>query len=253
MESRIEEFLEGVQPLDLLVFQGAEGVSNVIRKLEESKLGSGVISHVEVCITQEWCPSIALAGGDLDPTRKLSWGSTLSGKLNDHVLDAETGGVTFGVQIRDLRELVERYAEVHSSTGKGNIGYARLRRNPTRIEDHEVRSHLLKEIEKAYTTYNHRQYDFNPINLLAGLYPKLRGLRKISNAITQHIDRHAPWLFCSEFAAALYADLGIIAKSTTTGEDINPEDVVPVDFLGYDEDGLKGVCHEVRWLYPVPS
>lgn len=243
-----QAFLNKVQPLDLLVFQGAEGVSNIIRKLEESRLGSGVISHVEVAITQEWCPSISVDG---DPRRKLSWGSTLSGKLNDHVLDAETGGVTFGVQIRDLGELVDRYSEVHLETGKGNIGVARLRRNPTKTEDHDVKAHLIDQLEAAYAKYNHRQYDFNPINLLAGLYPKLRGLRKISNTLTQHISRHQPWLFCSEFAAALYEDLGIIASHTPDGNDFNPEDVVPVDFLGYDEDGLKGICHRVEWLFPV--
>lgn len=253
MERSVEKFLSDVRPLDLLVFQGAEGVSNIIRKLQESKLSSGIVSHVEVCITREWCPSIALADGDQALQRKLSWGSTLGGKLNDHVLDAETGGVTFGVQVRDLRELLERYAEVHASTGKGNVGYARLRRNPTRTDDHHLREHLVESLEKAYATYNHRQYDFNPINLLAGLYPKLRGLRRMSNAITQKIDRHAPWLFCSEFAASLYEDLGIISKTLPDGDDFNAEDVVPVDFLGYDEDGLKGVCHPVEWLFPVDA
>ena len=38
--------------------------------------------------------------------------------------------------------------------------------------------------------------------------------------------------FCSELVARVYQKLGIIDQN------LDPEDVTPVDFLGYDQDGI---------------
>ncbi len=53
------------------------------------------------------------------------------------------------------------------------------------------------------------------------------------------------FIFCSEFAASLYRDIGVLPS------DLDPENVAPEDFMGHDTD-IEGVkkdfCEEVVWL-----
>lgn len=257
---QISEFVAKVRPLDLLVFRGAEGVSNAITKLEKLETGSSAISHVEVAITREWCAKIKSIRAktkiaDTDHTL-FSWGSTMSGPLNDKVDNAETGGSTFGVQIRVLEDLVREYV---SSPG-ANVGVCRLLDNPTEkrrdetVEEYALRAkELKKKIAAAYDEYNGRQYDANPIALLGSLFPSLRPLRNATEEVLGKFSKANSWLFCSEFAAALYVYLGIINDETdgvVDGKAPRPEDVVPVDFLGVDED-KNGIVKPICEIPPV--
>jgi hypothetical protein len=166
----------------------------------------------------------------------MSWGSTLSGKLNDGVNDAETGGVTFGVQFRQLRELIKKYSAKEGS----NVGVCRLKVNPTETQDPKEIQDLQNKIAAAYDKYNHAHYDFNPMNLLGALFPKLRLIQKFED----HFKPSDTFYFCSEFAARLYEDLGIIPETVVTA------DVVPADFLGNDADvdGVNNICKKPIWL-----
>lgn len=266
-EEQLNEFCSKIRPLDLLVFQGSEGVSRLIRKLERKETGDGEISHVEVAITKEWCPSITLIkkhfeafpdyeGFSPHPQYQLSWGSELSGKLNDGVFNAETGGVTFGVQFRDLKELVRKYA----SRKGANVGVCRLKDNP--IEkilggdpEGEAAKALKKKLCEAYEKYKGCTYNYNFLDLLAALYPSLRDERDaVRKLLKPFLKGKKEFLFCSEFAASLYKDLGIINDDTDGKDDgvvLDPANVVPVDFLGHDQDteGIRvRLCEPPIWI-----
>jgi hypothetical protein len=258
-EEEVEAFCDNCRPLDLLVFQGAEPVSKLIRKLQKKQMGFGDISHVEVVITPKWCTEIKslhkfeqFKNEAIKPHENylLSWGSELSGKLNDGVYDAETGGVTFGVQIRDLKDLVRKYA----SNPKANVGICRLLNNPTETTTDPDK--LKREITAAYLKYKDAKYDYNPFNLLAALYPQLRKYRKEVNKIIDKIRGHKKdrFLFCSEFAASLYVDVGVLndeSDGELDGDHPNPENVLPQDFLVGDQDehGIKvAITEPPIWL-----
>ena len=44
--------------------------------------------------------------------------------------------------------------------------------------------------------------------------------------------------FCSELVAYIYKKLGIVSQ------DVNPHEVVPMYFLGYDRDGMRDIVDE---------
>lgn len=280
-DDQVDEFCRQCRPLDLLVFRGSEGVSTLIRKLEKKETSSDEVSHVEVVITPEWCDRItklstkfkafpSYEGFKPHPQYLLSWGSTLSGKLNDGVNDGETGGVKFGVQIRDLRELVKKYA----SKSGANVGVCRLKFNPTSVFishrpdgstdfgrelTEEEKAELKTKIGEAYDRYHESIYNYNILDLLAALYPELRPARgRIQKILRKYFLKNKDeFLFCSEFVASLYQDLGIIDDSTDgkiDGEVLEAANVVPVDFLGHDTDteGIRvRLCEPPIWIKPI--
>src|SRR6185437_6998990 len=102
-------------------------ISEAIMKLEEYETGCGLISHVEVAITPEWCAEIKVPNISKSLHRRYksrdsvtldqiigkpqdtlyAWTSTMSGELNDGVENAETDKSFFGVQLRLMSDLVE--------------------------------------------------------------------------------------------------------------------------------------------------
>lgn len=255
--TRVSDFIAQVRPLDLIVFRGGEGLSTLIMDLEKFETGDGSISHVEVAITREWCEKIKAIKAKTDvhdnPNTLFSWGSTLSGPLNDGVYNAETGGVAFGVQLRVLEDVVTNYLK----NTRANVGLCRLIDNPTlqRADESDIKYQLravaLKhKIAEAYETFNGRLYDANILALLASLFPSLRPLRNATEEVASTSVKS--WLFCSEFAAVLYEFIDVIGPSN--GKEPNPENVVPVDFLGSDTDidGIvKPICEiPPTWIKP---
>jgi len=251
----IDEFLSRVRPLDLIVFRGGEGVSTMITKLEKQETGNGTISHVEVAITREWCSKIKGLAAELPADTLMSWGSTMSGKLNDGVDNAETGKMKFGVQVRILRDLVKAYL----SNPDANVGVCRLIDNPIErrfgepLEDYLDRARKLKyKIAGAYEEYNGVMYNPKPLSLLGALFPMLRPLRHAADDVINKFVATNKWLFCSEFAAALYCYIGVITDATDgkiDGKTLKPEDVLPVDFVGADQDA-DGIVNPICEMPP---
>lgn len=264
-DEEIREFMTHVRPLDLLVFRGSEIFSKTIRVLETAVTGSGEISHVEMCITRELCPSIgplkAKSKGTLDGDRTLlSWGSTASGPLNDGVPNAETGKSKFGVQIRILYDLVKNYLQ----SPDANVGVCRLHENPAMqlprepLEDFLLRrQRLTSRLTKAYADYNGTAYDANALSLLSALFPQLRGIHNATTPVTAKFFNMNKWLFCSEFVARVYIDIGVITDATdgkVDGQILKAEHVLPVDFIGFDTDpnGIRvSICDKPIWIKPM--
>lgn len=249
--NHIREFIKNIEPLDLIVFRGSDFVSDIIGGAESMVTGNGSVTHVEVMITPEWCSSIDSVGDyEENPGIKLSWGSTMS---QGNVSSVETGKSVFGVQIRDLELLINDY----TSSG-GNVGYCKLLHNPTLRRDDETlteylirRDQLKNNLAELHRKYHNRPYNANPLALLGVMFPIFRGLR---DEVASEFCLANKWLFCSEFIADLYIDLGIINDSTDgkiDGKVLNPADVLPVDFLGYDADHqlVNAICKPPVWLY----
>jgi hypothetical protein len=233
-EDRIEEFISRIRPLDLIVFRGS-GVSKLITTLEKHKTGNGDISHVGIAINRQWCDLIKS-----DSDEMFVWESTMSAPLDGNTYNVETGKMKFGVQLRSLRELIPDYLS------SGNVGWCELIENPIDGDAELVR----KKINEAYELYNGTDYNANPLALLGALFPAMRPLR---NASLELVGKKNKWLFCSEFVATVYIHLGVITDSTDGIEDgniLDPADIVPVDFTGYDaDDGIvMPICRQPLWI-----
>lgn len=261
LDDQIAEFMKHVRPLDIIVFRGGDGVSNLIRKLEKYETGDGEISHVGVAISRKWCNKIKSIISDTevpdDPDTLFCWESTLSGKMNDGVDNAETAGATFGVQLRVLEDDVRNYLQ----NPKANVGVCSLLDNPIDHKpdesdtDYESRMELLRDsINTAYDKYNGETYNANIAALLGALFPALRPLRWASKEIMGSFTDSNKWLFCSEFAATFYETIGVITDDTDgvhDGKMLDPTDIVPVDFLDSGADSRDEIARPICKLPPV--
>lgn len=254
-DAEIDAFISQLRPLDLLMFRNSSVVSTVIAQSEFIKTGSDAASHVEIVITKKWCDKIRFAGPE---NTLLSWGSTLS---TQDAPNLELGGVTLGVQIRGLRNLIVSYLKLPGA----NIGVCRLLNNPTQQRKNETDSeymiraaNLKTTISLAYDTCNGMLYDANPIALAAAVFPSLRALRTATSDFVGRYTSINKWMFCSEFVAFLYLSVGVITDETdgvSDGKTLNVQNVLPVDFLGYDADRdgiVKPICElPPKWIRPI--
>lgn len=250
----IQKFIEQIKPLDLLVFKGGDLTSHAIMEGEEYITGSSnTPSHVEIMITKEWCDRIKChEEHPIYADQPLSWGSTSLGKS----ISIETGGHVNGVQIRDLEYLMTKYLSKEGS----NVGYCSLRNNPTvfyldneKWTDYAARSDKLKrDLCAAYDKYHGKEYNNNPLALIGVMFPQFRHLRNASQMSISSFEKGNK-LFCSEFVASLYEDIGIIDDMTdgvADGKMLDPRDVLPVDFFGPDADNqfVNSICKEPVWF-----
>lgn len=220
------EFLDTIEPFDLLVFKST-GVSAAIIALESISRGvTAECSHVEIAITRGIFPDIT---ADVDRHELLSWGSTLSGDLNDGVLDAETDAVTFGVQVRKLVPLVKYYS---ATTGHA-VGVCKL--TPA------ARARLAVD-PALYKKYHDVKYPTRPSHFFSALCSP--------DYVDESETTTTPVMFCSEFVANLYTDIGVIIDESdgrVDGKIISADDVLPVDLSG--QSGLLiGVVDPPIWF-----
>jgi hypothetical protein len=251
----VSEFISKIRPFDLLVFKGSDGISNVIMMIQKFVTGVDGASHVEIAMSPRYCSKIKTP---LSDDAMFSWTSTLSGSLNDGVNNAETDFTFFGIQFRKLNELVFAYNDDPSA----NIGVCRLINNPIEKREDETDKQysarmddLKATMDKMYKKYNGRGYNFSPIALLAAVFPFIRSLRRRvqRQSAARAQERHG--LFCSEFIASLYIDLGIINDLTDGVADgevsIVPGDVIPVDLINLDSinnEIRNPICEPPIWL-----
>jgi hypothetical protein len=221
-----------IQPLDLILFRGIDPVSHAICFMEAKTFGHGDFSHAGVAITRE-----ALDLPFLEPGKVYVWESTLSAPagfwahFTDKVPDAETKGVRFGVQIRDLELVIPGY----SSSG-GKVAWCAYHAQRPPIE--ETRKHLLALHEE----YGHAPYTANLLEVFAVVFPALRSTRdRVDHAgdrvvhFVNHVLERARahkrledaehHLFCSQWVALIYKRLGL------TSPDFDPRVIAPVEPL----------------------
>jgi len=221
----ITDIKHQIKPLDLIVFRGSEFVSDAISFVEKISLGKGDWTHIGIVVTPEIMPIHNSVPGKL-----YIWESTMSGKLlGDGVNNIETNGATFGVQIRELEDVLDKY----DNDPKTRVGWCRLIKNPLDQllnEDINIyntrRKFVIDTVTRLNKQIGNATYDYNCCNLFSTVCCTCSSYRR---EIFGHPNRY----FCSELVAKVYIELGIIRKN------IDPEKVAPEEFLGYTNDGIK--------------
>ncbi len=204
---------EKFNPLDLIFFKEGEGSS---------------FDHVGLVVNRDIIPSIS----QLKPGKFYIWESTRS--VPD--IDKEDH---LGLQIRDLEQVL--------SQEQGEVAWAPLFHNPWLIEDHTF---IIEKTNAILTRYGRRGYtDSFWSNIFPCLRKPLSPLEELSHnrhwlltslPSTQHHDRY----FCSELVAIVYQELNLIAPQ------YDPRDILPIDLLGYDLDGLPKFVSTPTFLQP---
>jgi hypothetical protein len=205
-----------IRPLDVILFRGVDPVSHAICFMEAKRFGRGDFSHAGVAVTRE-----VLDLPFLEPGKIYVWESTLSApagfwsRFTDKVPDAETQGLRFGVQIRDLELVIPGYA----SNG-GKVAWCAYRGKRPSLD--EMRQHLLA----LHAEYGHAPYTANLIEVFGVVFPALRGVRDrvdraedrlahFVNNLIERARRHKRLedaehhVFCSEWVGIVFERLGL--------------------------------------------
>jgi hypothetical protein len=253
------EAAKNFQPLDLILFRGADFVSDTIRLFEDAVLKNGQFSHSGVLINSDILPNVP----QLVPGRWYVWESTASAtsglleKFTTPVPNALTGKGKFGVQIRDFEAVVSAYLQ---SSGAA-VAWCPLQSNPwTRLPNETDATYvnrqkeLIRDIRDIFDEYGTQTYDVNCLDLGASLFSCLRkprdefrtflvGEEKIFSSVDLNIDPTG-WVFCSELVALIYQEVGVISGS------INSANVVPVDFVGAGNNGVPNLTQRIVYVQP---
>jgi hypothetical protein len=220
-----------LRPFDLILFSGGDFVSGLIKYTEkkrmkrvEGTIDPGAFSHVGMVVTSD-----ILDHPNILPGKLYIMESTLSGRLGGGVYDIQ-GKTMFGVQIRDLDDVFAAYDKPNNT----EIAYAMLK-NP-------IQDPLVKEkFTTIYKKYEGNLYDLDLVDEFATLFA---GIRYVRDAIDKYLDMcfdpAKKWMFCSQLVASVYIDMGILPAS------IIPEDIVPMDFAGYEttDGSIPSILHE---------
>jgi len=221
-EDSLDHLLQKIRPLDLIFFSGDNLFSKTIKLVEKKKYGLGTVSHVGIVINHSLL--------DLKPMKKdrlYMWESTTSKSLHHTVRDIY-GKTKCGVQIRDLEQVIRHY--------NGTVFWGKLKHNP--YKNMQNRQYLIDRIEYLEDKYGKSAYNLSFIDLAASVYSFLRPMRKLKRWLKRK--RNYVPLFCSEFIALIYMEIGIIEKDKVVASNI-----VPVDFLGITEKGIPLILKKI--------
>ena len=231
-----------IRPFDLIAFRGGDYASRIVQILEKEQLGMGEFSHVGLVVTSDILDMAVLDKAHdvvLQPNKLYIFESTYS--LQSEVPDLVTGKGMVGIQLRDFEEIVTHYIKTDSE----RIAWCKLINNPY---DFPANREKLKQIfTELFNRYHDTIYDISAIDLIASIISATRGLRDISDNITDKIFqalewthiidnkrlKPSEWQFCSELVATIYQKIGVIPQ------EINAKNVIPMDFFGCDKDGLE--------------
>lgn len=196
-----------MQNFDLLFFRGTDLTSNTISALEKRFVGSGDYTHVGILLNLEMLEKLKIS-----PKPNESWyvwesvvSIPLAG-LTDEISDIRTDRGGYGVQIRSLSEILQKY--------NGTIAVGSLKCEYYQIIDNISN----KRLQKIYKKYGFRKYDANCLSLCGAMIPKLRPLRDA-------LVKEEGYLFCSELVAEVFRSLKILPRT------VNPRNYVPMDLV----------------------
>lgn len=268
----LQTFLRSEQllvPFTLVAFRGGDIVSSFIRVLEKVTMGNDEFSHIALLITAECCPFLS----GLRPGKAYVWESTFGFKVagvGDGVPDATTGKHKFGVQIRDLEELVPAYLNASDKTA---VAICSLLHNPwlqrageSADELAQRRAQLVDIMQALHARYSRKLYELNMLEMLAAALRCLRPVRDALEAVLvdgmvtltnmtqdehdQQLSSHeaaqryrTQWLWCAEFVCIVLQAIGVVPRN------FKPQNAVACDFLGGDADGMPAVAGSPMYLF----
>jgi len=210
--------INNINDLDLVFFCGNNFVSRGIVFLEKlkNKLIGGKLrnikyAHVGIVISKKYI----VIDNDDPPETKYIIESILSSDCSlfgDGVPDA-SGGYFFGVQARNLDEVINSNIKRKSS-----IGY-------TSIKNKEYLDNYLDKFNTIFQKYNHLNFPIDILRPFNALLP----YNNFDNCSLFNFDfiacKKKKTMFCSEFVSYVLDDLKLI--------DVIPEKIVPSDLLEY--------------------
>jgi len=214
-----------IRPFDLALFAGSDGISGLIRYLQARNLSQHKnidvsdeeqYSHVGMIVTSEILDHPKVKEGEI-----YIWESTMGGRFGQNLENVD--GETFlGVQLRDFDALVPAYDHPNTTS----LAVCHLVSNIYDQADQQQRETIKIRFTELFERLDGTLYDLNPVSLASSLFGGLRCGRKT----VQEATGTDKWLFCSELVATAYKEMGIFPS------EINPENVIPMDFIGYDTD-----------------
>jgi hypothetical protein len=227
----LKELKDSIQSFDLICFRGSEFVSNTISKVENAVFGNGEWTHVGIVIKTD-----ILDFKNGKKNKIYIWESTMSGSLGDGVNSEETNQGKFGVQIRDLDKVIEKYI-IDDIT---KIGWCKLLNNPLNRRENDTDEtynrrlkRIKRRIKRFYINHGNATYDFKIITFAKTIFPFIN-----KNRFLKKIFRTKDLYFCSELVATIYKLIHVIDKS------VDPEDIAPVELLGYTNDNIGKIVAE---------
>lgn len=200
---------------DVILFKGAEFVSNYISKIEKYVIknnNAGSFTHAGFIIMRNDFPvGSPYREHENSPNIPYIFESTCSGLLGDGVNNVRGHGF-LGVQLRKFSDVIDAYDRSKNSV----VCWCKLKEEYR----NKINNELLFDI---FNNYNGRMYALSFIDLITCAFPKLRFLRKLRC-------KKNKWQFCSQLVANIFKDLGILNES------VHAENVLPCDFLVNSDD-----------------
>lgn len=236
-----KEVMHEMRPLDVLLFRGSDAISDLIATAErEAGDNGGEFSHAGIVVTHELLPEVpGLLPGKVY-VAESTCSFTFGGVMGDQPPDVVTGRGAWGVQIRDLSELVPSYLGTNPS--EAAIAWCPLTTNPWEVE--ADRSGLAEKAMKMAYEFAGAPYDASLLDLLSTIIPWLRPARQVwkkvegvehfvltNLGIRDKMFDPSTWVFCSQLVATILQRLGVLDGS------VDPDDVTPSDFLGPGRGG----------------
>lgn len=255
--------------LDLLFFRGPGIPSKVIQYAQEIILGDGTFSHCGLLISKDVFPNLSF----LEDGEWYVWESTMFQRTGvsdsmsipipyvqtDDVVNEETKKGKLGVQIRKLRDVVNKYTSCEMYENDALIAWGPLK---TELKENLSQEFIQEKLNEVYQLTKDLYYEKDMIELSMSIFTPIRKLiaalkrllkcrthrcsssSKSSSLLDTTVDDS---YFCSELVAYVYQLIGILP------EDLKPETVVPMDFLGYEQDGIVPNCTEHLPIQILPS
>lgn len=200
-----------LQSLDVVFFSGDETFFNLIKYLETKEnninkylswdIPRDVFSHMGIIVRDD-----ILSHPYMEPGTPYIFESTMLGESSYNVCNID-GKVFLGVQLRSLDEVIADY----DTNPSNRIAIARL--------GIDIDMRYISDIFPVlYEKYNGISYNPSQVSLLSNLFTWSRPTPKKNDS-----------LFCSEFIAMLFKEMKLFP------EEVDPENIVPMDFLGYDD------------------
>lgn len=241
------EIRASLKTYDIIGFRGGDFVADTISNLEKKYTSENYITHVGMIIRAcDMLPASPLF--HIDKIYILE--STASGAA-DNILAQFVGTVPsvidgkghLGVQLRDMDVLVPQY----DAPEKTRLLWLPLK-DEIRIAPNPA------TIQAILNKYLGIFYDASPIDLAAAVNPHMRKFR--DNCLFKSLrdcfcgcfcgTRPSEWMFCSELVAQIYVNIGIF------GHNVNPSDVLPVDFLPRDATTTMDADGKVPQIFNTP-
>ena len=210
------ECKEQLRPFDVIFFRGDALFSSVISILE--KYGnnlpeSGEFSHVAMIIDSNVC-----IHENILPGRLYIVESVIGGVFAHNVKDINNK-VVYGVQIRDLEDVVKAFDKSNNTI----VAWGKVGHNPLDVMPIDV---IRDKMTHFCNEYLGKTYDANPVSLLSSVFPSLRKYRDSIETVCHTKD----WYFCSEIVAKIFKIFGIYPDT------INEKDVLPRDIIHPEVD-----------------